>query len=111
MAKSYKLKDNNYIDTQSIVQNKQTLDKKIEGKIIESYDFNDIINTGITFVDINFRNRPSGMEYGVAITIHSELGEWQFVQQIFINNNDIANNYRFAIRSSTIFKGTKNWSS
>ena len=26
MAKSYKLKDNNYIDTQSIVHNKQTLD-------------------------------------------------------------------------------------
>lgn len=98
MAKSYKLKDNNYIDTQSIVHNKQTLDKKIEGKIIESYDLNDIINTGITFVDINFRNCPSGMKYGVAITIHSELGEWQFVQQIFINNNDIANNYRFAIR-------------
>lgn len=115
MSKSYKLKDNNYIDSSSIVYEHVLLTdiiaglkkiEQLERKVISTFDPNEITTGGLYQIARSkqtFQNVPSSIAYGVMLVLSASggvSGAWQCTQIIFDNEgiimfrNRVNNNWR-----------------
>lgn len=102
MAKSYKLKDNNYIDSSGITHNRENLKDIINNGLLRESkgDLNNATETGIYWFNPEVNNIPQSAPYGNILTIVApgnkfEQGSWWIIQIAFTTYNSIL------IRNST----------
>ena len=118
MSKSYKLKDNNYIDSSGISYNHSPLAEIVTGlknleqldiKVLSVFNPNEITTGGVYQIAKSlqtFQNVPSNISYGIMLVLFASGGSsnaWQCTQIIFDNNGIIM----FRNRVSNAWKNWK----
>lgn len=108
MSKSYKLKDGNYIDSESIIfksNGHKTLKDVLEA--VKILDLNDA-TTGLYYYDPAVLNRPSNSSYGLMISISCDSTTDHFWQRQIAFNASSEDVY---IRHRRNFGSWSSWTS
>lgn len=110
MSRSYKLKDNNYIDSSGITHNRENLKDIINNGLLRDHkgDLNNATETGIYWFSPVVNNIPQSDTYGNILTIVApgnkfEQGSWWIIQIAFTTFNSIF------MRNSTNGTTWTNW--